>query len=192
MIFIRNLVLLFITLVMLCACTDKNTGASDLRDLPNSKTRYITLKTVDLSDDGILLNSLEQKLHKDHFNFTKKNKGGDISFRNCDNNTIINVEGNGILSYYAESTVAEKGSMKNTYADFSLSIFTFENEKAAAENHKMLEMALTTSSSDAYCNYKAPTTLLHRDNKIYYFVTRANMFETHTVKYANYIKNFQP
>jgi hypothetical protein len=164
----RSLLLLFITLVMLCACT------------------------VNIPNDGALLNSLEQKLHKDHFTFTKKNKDSDTSFRNCDNNTIINVEGNGILSYYAESTSPEKGSMKNTYADFSLSIFTFENEKDAAKSHEMIEIALSTSSSDTYCNYKSPTILLHRDNKIYYFVTRADMFETYTVKYANYIKNFQP
>jgi hypothetical protein len=192
MTFIRNLLLLFIALGALCGCHNKNVDTSDLRDLPNSKTRYITLNTVDISDDRVLLNSLEQKLQKDHFEFSKKDKNGDTSFSNCNNNTILNLEGNGIVSYYAESTLPEKGSMKNTYADFVLTIFTFENDKIAAENHRMIEEALWTSSSDAYCNFKTPKTLLHKDNKIYYFETRADMFTTHTVKYANYIKNFQP
>jgi hypothetical protein len=80
--------------------------------------------------------------------------------------------------------------MKNTYADFSLTVFAFKNNKIAAQYYAIIQEALNTSSAEAYCNHKTPANLLQRDNKIYYFVTRAEMFKTHTVKYANYIKNY--
>jgi hypothetical protein len=192
MIFIRNLVLLFITLVMLCACHSKDTSASASNDMPNADTLYITLNTVNMPNDEVLLNGFEKNLQKDHFKFIKNSAGDRASFRNCDTNTIFNIEGSGILNYYAKRTVAEKGSMKNTYADFSLSIFTFENDKVAEENLSIIEEALKTVAYYDYCNGKAPTTFLRIDNTIYYFSTRADMFTTHTVKYANYIKNFHP
>jgi hypothetical protein len=192
MITIKNLLLLSLILAILNGCHDKSVDTADMDEMPNANTRYIMLNSLNISDNTNLLNSLEQKLHKDHFTFTKTRQGGDTSFINCDNNTVLNIEGKGILSYYVESTAPEKGSMKNTYARFRLTIFTFENEKVAANNHKMIEAALSSSSSENYCNGKGVITLLHRDKTIYYFFPGANMFETHTVKYANYIKNFRP
>lgn len=188
----RNLLLLLIISLMLCTCTDKaiSTSTDSSGQLPNSDTRYITLNAVGIAEDKVLLNSLKQKLHKNHFSFSKTKKGGGTSFNNCDNNTILMVEGNGIVNFYAQSGVSEK-VMKNTYADFSLTIFAFKNDKIAVEYHAMIEEALNTSSSEAYCNHKIPASILQRDNRIYYFVTRANMFTTHTVKYADHIKNFR-
>jgi hypothetical protein len=108
MISIKKLLSLFIMLIILNACHDKSVDTSDLNEIPNANTRYITLNTLNISDNTAVLISLEQEFKKDHFNITKI-QGGDTSFRNCDNNTILNIEGNNILSYYAESTVPEKG-----------------------------------------------------------------------------------
>jgi hypothetical protein len=189
---IFKLNVLLIILISLCACHDKTASRSDPDSIPNANTRYITFNTLDVNDATNLLDNFEKRLQKDHFIFTKTSQNGKTSFTNCDNNTIMIIDGEGILRYQIESTVAEKGSMKNTYARFTLSVFTFENEAVAAKNHKLIEEALQTSSSEAYCNGKGAWTILQKDNRVYYFFPGANMFETHTVKYANYIKNFQP
>jgi hypothetical protein len=79
-----------------------------IEDISNSETKYETIITENATDNFKLLNILKSKLKKANFNFTEQKEIRKMSYNNCEENIIININGNGIRQYFIRSKKARK------------------------------------------------------------------------------------
>lgn len=190
----RKILLLLITFsIFSCKNSSENNSKTEkeylcFEDMPNSDTKYLKVLTENSTDNLNLLNTLKSKLEKANFNVTEQKKVRKLSYNNCEDNIIINIDGYGIRQYFVKSKKSEK-TMKNTYADFSIWIYEFPSHKIAMKNYVILEKAL--NSVGRFCNGKAPEKLVINGNEIFHLSTRAEMFKTYTESYGEVIKNYR-
>ena len=110
------------------------------------------------------------------------------SENDCNLNKVIQVKGEGVRIYTAQSKVGI-GTKKNYFPDFTMFIFGFDNEAQAIQHFTTLKSAV--SSNHGFCNGKAPENIVRNGNEIFYFTTRAEMFRGYINESADFIQNYK-
>lgn len=189
-------VIIVMMLLGLMGCSEPQKNQEDIQnktknlsfaDMPNEKTVFEVIEAKSIDENDALLVALQTQLLKDQFEFVEKESGRSWSENDCTNNKIIQVKGDGIRSYSAESLV-DVGKEK-TLPDFSLLVFAFEDPQQAEKNFISLKTAV--ESDNGFCNGKSPETIVHNGNEVFYFTTRAEMFRPYIVQYSKYVENFK-
>ena len=157
-------------------------------DMPNEKTTYDTIYTVDSPDNTKLIEALEKQLKTDHFTVKLRDNTYQFSVNNCVENKKITLKGEGIREYFARSTKPEKGTT-DYYADFVLRVYEFANDEMAKKNYHILNEAL--NSPGKFCNGKSSDRLILNGRELFFIGTRAEMFSTYTKRYADFIQNYK-
>ncbi|MBB6369656.1 hypothetical protein [Chryseobacterium shigense] len=157
-----------------------------IEEMPNQGTTYDTIYTQNVPDNIRLITALETDLEKAGFSF-KSRKSAEISYNNCEENSIKIVSGNGIREYFAKSSKPEKGT-EDFYPDFVVRVYEFPSKEDAGKGFKDLEKALYSRGN--HCNGKAPEKLVMNGTEVYHLSTRAEMFRSYTEKYGEMIKNY--
>ena len=191
-----NYIVVFILFIISCKENNKNkNNANDkinenlsIEEMPNEKTKYDTIYTVNSADNTKIINELKTKLEKADFTFEERKSRDGLSYNNCEENSVKLISGNGIREYFARSKKPEKGT-KYFYPDFVIWVYEFPTNDIAKQNFNILEKAL--NSAGRFCNGKAPEKLVLNENEVFHLGTRAEMFRTYTEKYGEIIKNYR-
>ena len=159
-------------------------------DIPNQKTRYEIIEATNINENRVLVNALRSKLLKQHFDLFKSESESvkNWSENDCNLNKVIQVKGEGVRIYTAQSKVGI-GTKKNYFPDFTMFIFGFDNEAHAIQHFTTLKSAV--SSNHGFCNGKAPENIVRNGNEIFYFTTRAEMFRGYINESADFIQNYK-
>jgi len=156
-------------------------------DMPNEKTTYEIIEAKSIDENDVLLMALQTQLLKDQFNFVEKESGTSWSENDCTNNKIIQVKGDGIRSYQAQSKV--KVGENQVRPDFTLLVFAFEDEESSEKNFIRLETAVT--SDNGFCNGKSPEIIVHNKNEIFYFTASKEIFRSYIEQYSKFVQDYQ-
>ena len=169
---------------------DQSRPASGLtfNEMPNEDTRYVTIETDSVDENETLLLALQTRLLKANFEFIEKDSGSSWSENDCSLNKVIQVKGEGVRIYTAQSKVGI-GTKKNYFPDFTMFIFGFDNEAQAIQHFTTLKSAV--SSNHGFCNGKAPENIVRNGNEIFYFTTHAEMFRGYINESADFIQNYK-
>lgn len=153
-------------------------------DIPNEETVYETIEANNIDENEVLMNIFQTQLLKDQFELFERESGNAWSENDCHLNKIIQVKGQGLRTYIAQSKLGV-GEKKNIFPDFTLLVFGFDNEQQAIQHFTTLHSAV---SSNNFCNGKTPEKIVRSQNEIFYFTTRAEMFRTYINRYADFIQ----
>lgn len=156
--------------------------------IPNEKTTYEKIEAKAIEENDRLLVALQTKLLKENFEFVEKESGNSWTENDCTNNKIIQVKGDGIRSYRASSKVGV-GEKKDSYPEFIVLVFAFENEQDAEKN--IISLATAVESDGGFCNGKSPEKIVRNGNEVFYFTTRTEDFRAYIIDYANFVESFK-
>ncbi|WP_089605760.1 hypothetical protein [Acinetobacter piscicola] len=157
-------------------------------EMPNEKTVFEVIEAKSIDENDALLVALQTQLLKDQFEFVEKESGTSWSENDCTNNKVIQVKGDGIRSYRAESQV-KVGQKNNIRPDFSLLVFAFEDAQLAEKNFISLKTAV--ESDNGFCNGKSPEVIVRNGNEVFYFTSRAEMFRSYLDQYSQYVEDYK-
>lgn len=187
--------IIFMMIFGLFSCSEQQNNQNDIQnktknlsfaDMPNEKTTFEVIEAKSIDENDALLVALQTQLLKDQFEFVEKESGRSWSENDCTNNKIIQVKGDGIRSYRAESLV--KIGQNQVRPDFSLLVFAFEDAQQAEKNFISLKTAV--ESDNGFCNGKSPETIVHNGNEVFYFTTRAEMFRPYIDQYSKFVEDY--
>ena len=168
--------------------TQNKTKNLSFDEMPNEKTVFEIIEAKSIDENDALLVALQTQLLKDQFEFVEKESGTSWSENDCTNNKVIQVKGDGIRSYRAESQV-KVGQKNNIRPDFSLLVFAFEDAQLAEKNFISLKTAV--ESDNGFCNGKSPEVIVRNGNEVFYFTSRAEMFRSYLDQYSQYVEDYK-
>ncbi|MEG0132152.1 MAG: hypothetical protein RR677_11855, partial [Acinetobacter sp.] len=168
--------------------TQNKTKNLSFDEMPNEKTVFEIIEAKSIDENDALLVALQTQLLKDQFEFVEKESGTSWSENDCTNNKVIQVKGDGIRSYRAESLV-KVGQKNNIRPDFSLLVFAFEDAQLAEKNFISLKTAV--ESDNGFCNGKSPEVIVRNGNEVFYFTSRAEMFRSYLDQYSQYVEDYK-
>lgn len=154
-------------------------------DFPNLETKVDIIKTTKNGVNASLLSKFKIDLKKDKFKIKTLKVLENTSYNNCDDNIEIQLKGTGITSYYVKRIEAKP---EKYYPDFVLIVQEFENEIEANIGYAKIKKALY---SYGFCNGKEPRKLLIKENTVFCFSTRAEMFRGYINDFAKKIEKYQ-
>jgi len=163
----------------------KTKPIADLRqwDIPNEKTTTEILKSNKSINDTGLISILQPYLDKQKFKIEDIKLLKSKSYKNCKDNIIITIAGNGIKQYYVKRTETKP---ENYYPDFTMRVYQFENNTTATNAKNKLLKAF--ESANGYCNGKEPNYIIIHKNKMIHLTTRAEMFRGYLIDIKENIK----
>ena len=160
----------------------------DEENFPNASTTTEWIQTTANNDIKPIITALGAYLKRDHFQLKASNTGTDaFSLNDCRQNKILRIQGTGIQSYWAKRSKGI-GQNKDYFPDFHLEVLSLSSTQQAEATFKRLQQAL--ASSNGFCNGKSPIKLVQKDQHIFYFGTRAEMFRGYINTYAEWIEQY--
>lgn len=184
---------IFIT-ILFCFISCKNKIANEnknyhhhntpLTDWPNNTTQYDTLiGNNDTTHESLPLNKLKLRLEKDKYIVkTNKQLTTPLDIVLYDEHKVVILKNVATLKMFARSTISDK-RMKNTFPDFTVYEMNFKSKKDAEQVIRWYY-----SRNKNLKELKIVDKIFNKENKIYYFETRAEMFRDYINKYAELIQ----
>lgn len=191
--------LFIISLLILFSCSEDSkkhkptepviTRKMAMDNVPNEKTTYDTIYTINMADNEDLLQSLKSQLKIDEFSIEERENRGGFSYTNCNENYEVLIRGNGIRDYFIRSKKPNKGT-KDYYPDFVMLVYEFPTKELALQNYNLI---LKTRKSKGWrlCNGITVDKIVLNGNEVFHLSTRAEMFRTEIEKYGELIENYK-
>lgn len=150
--------------------------------MPNEKTQYLKIRTKDMPDNQSLLENLDQKLQMANFILETEDDVHKWTLNDCDQNRIIQVDGEGMRRYSVTRTVAMPDHA-HQFPEFMILVFEFQTAQEAHEKYNILDNALLSGGKT--CNGKSPSVFVENGNEIFYFTTPKSEYFSFIQQYAN-------
>ncbi len=189
----RNvIIILFSLLCFSCKTKDNSLDVVQknerykMSDLPNKETQFDSIfGDGNAITESATLNKLTLKLTQNHFKVDKAQPSSvPFKFRLYNENRIISLMNVSTIKLFARSSISDK-RMKNTFPDFTVYEMNFKNEQDA---QYVIELFYKSRHQPIVEELISVDKIFSKENKVYYFETRAEMFRDYINKYAETIK----
>jgi len=152
---------------------------------PTPEPEIEVIKTADKADNSVLFSKFLADLSSETFQIETTELNTKKSYKDCDRNVFLNMEGQGIRKYYVKR---QEEKPKNYYPDFIVWVYEFENEGKAINVEKRILAALM--SKGRLCEGKDPTNIVRNKNEVFQLQTRAEMFRGYINDFGEKLKNY--
>lgn len=164
--------------------TNEQQDDNSLINCPNNTTQYDTLiGSSDTTQQSLPLNKLKLRLEKDKYIVkTNKQLTTPLDIVLYDEHKVVILKDVATLKMFARSTIRDK-RMKNTFPDFTVYEMKFKSKEDAEQ-----VIRWHYSRNKNLKELKIVDKIFNKENKIYYFETRAEIFRDYINKYAELIQ----